>query len=126
VKVRHLVASALTAAVAISMTGCGDSGSSKASTEAQDLTVWLMTGTVPDPVLAEINKEWESAHKGAKVKVEIQQWEGIGPKITTALGSNNPPGVVEIGNTLTPGFADSKGLKDLTDKKSDLGGDDWN
>jgi len=125
VKVRHLVASALAAAVAISMTSCSDSSSEK-SGEAKDLTVWLMTGTVPDPVLKDINKEWEDAHKGAKVKVEIQQWDGIGPKTTTALGSNNPPDVVEIGNTLTAGFGDSKALKDLTDKKGDLGGDDWN
>ncbi len=124
-KVRHLVASALTVAVAIALTGCGDSKSEE-SAEAKDLTVWLMTGTVPDPVLKQINTDWESAHKGAKVKVEIQGWEGIGPKITTALGSNTPPDVVEIGNTLTAGFADSKGLKDLTDKKGDLGGDDWN
>jgi N,N'-diacetylchitobiose transport system substrate-binding protein len=125
VKVRHLVASALTAAVAIAMTGCSDSSSNE-SGEAKDLTVWLMTGTVPDPVLKEINKEWEGAHKGAKVKVEIQQWDGIGPKTTTALGSNNPPDVIEIGNTLTAGFGDSKALADLTDKKGDLGGDDWN
>jgi N,N'-diacetylchitobiose transport system substrate-binding protein len=33
---------------------------------------------------------------------------------------------VEIGNTLTAGFAAEGGLKELTDKKGDLGGDDWN
>jgi N,N'-diacetylchitobiose transport system substrate-binding protein len=125
VKVRHLIASALTAAVAITLTGCGDDSSGD-SGKPKDLTVWLMTGTVPDPVLAEINKEWEDAHKGAKVKVEIQQWDGIGPKTTTALAGNDAPDVLEIGNTLTAGFADSGALADLTDKKGDLGGDDWN
>lgn len=124
-KVRHLVASALTAALAIALTGCGDDAAEKNS-EPKDLTVWLMTGTVPDDILKEINTEWEAAHKGAKVKVEIQQWDGIGPKTTTALAGNSAPDVLEIGNTLTAGFADSGALEDLTDKKSDLGGDDWN
>jgi N,N'-diacetylchitobiose transport system substrate-binding protein len=124
VKVRHLVATALTAALAISVTGCSEDSSK--SGEAKTLTVWLMTGSVPDPVLKDLNKEFEDSHKGTTVKVEIQQWDNIGPKTTTALGSNNPPAVLEIGNTLTAGFAASKGLKDLTDKKSDLGGSDWN
>jgi N,N'-diacetylchitobiose transport system substrate-binding protein len=124
VKVRHLVASALTAALAIALTGCSDSSSE--SGEGKTLTVWLMKGSAPEPVIDAVNKEFEDSNDGAKVKIELQEWADIGPKTTTALGSNTPPDVLEIGNSLTAGFADSKGLKDLTDKKSDLQGDDWN
>jgi N,N'-diacetylchitobiose transport system substrate-binding protein len=125
VKVRHLVASAMVAAMAIAATGCQKDSSQQAD-EPKELVVWLMKGSAPPPVIDAVNKEFEEAHKGTKVKIELQEWPDIGTKTTAALADNTPPDVLEIGNTLTAGFADAGGLKDLTNKKSDLGGGDWN
>jgi N,N'-diacetylchitobiose transport system substrate-binding protein len=127
VKVRHLAAAALTAALAISVTACQkDSGSSSGGGgEPKTLTVWLMKGSAPDTVINAVNKEFEDTHKGTKVKIELQEWADITTKTTTALASNTPPDVLEVGNSLTSGFAAASGLKDLTDKKADLGGGDW-
>ena len=125
-KVRHLVGPALAAALAITMAGCGSSSSDSSSGGGKTLTVWLMKGSAPDSVVNALNQDFENTHKGTKVKVELQEWADIQTKTTAALGANTPPDVLEIGNTYTPGFAATKGLKDLTDKKSDLSGDDWN
>ena len=122
-KVRHLVASAMVAAMAIAASGCSKDGSDQAS-EPKELKVWLMKGSAPVPVIDAVNKEFEESHKGVKVKIELQEWANIGTKTTTALAGNEPPDVLEIGNSLTAGFAD--GLKDLTENKADLGGGDWN
>jgi N,N'-diacetylchitobiose transport system substrate-binding protein len=127
VKVRHLAAAALTAALAIAVTGCqkdstGDKGS---GSEPSTLTVWLMKGSAPDDLINAVNKDFESTHKGVKVKIELQEWADITTKTTTALAGNTAPDVLEIGNSLTAGFAAPGGLKDLTDKKADLGGNDW-
>ena len=84
-----------------------------------------MNGSAPDAVIKAVNADFTAAHPGTTVKVEIQQWDGIQEKTTTALAGNNPPDVLEIGNTLVSKFAESGGLADLTDKKSDLGGDSW-
>jgi N,N'-diacetylchitobiose transport system substrate-binding protein len=127
VKVRHLAAAALTAALAIAVTGCqkdstGDKGS---GSEPSTLTVWLMKGSAPDDLINSVNTDFESTHKGVKVKVELQEWADITTKTTTALASNTPPDVIEVGNSLTSGFAAAGGLKDLTASKDALGGGDW-
>jgi N,N'-diacetylchitobiose transport system substrate-binding protein len=125
---------AVVAGVAVAMfaAACGsDSGDSTDtaaagnSSQAKDITVWLMNGSAPDSVVKAVNDQFTAAHPGVKVNVQIQQWDGIGPKTTTALAGNNPPDVLEIGSTLVSKFADAGGLRDLTDKKADLGGDGW-
>ena len=80
------------------------------------LTVWAMTGDLSDDTLAAINKKFET-DTGAKVKVETQQWQDIATKITTALATDTPPDVIDIGNTQVSTFAASGGLADLTDYK---------
>ena len=125
---------AVVAGVAVAMfaaacgSGSGDSTDNAAAgsgSQAKDITVWLMNGSAPDSVIKAVNDQFTQAHPGSKVTVQIQQWDGIGPKTTTALAGNNPPDVLEIGSTLVSKFADAGGLQDLTDKKGDLGGDSW-
>jgi N,N'-diacetylchitobiose transport system substrate-binding protein len=119
-------------AVALFAAACGSgNGDSSASAsggnnaQAKDITVWLMNGSAPDSVIKAVNAQFNQTHPGTKVNVQIQQWDGIGPKTTTALAGNNPPDVLEIGSTLVSKFADAGGLQDLSDKKADLGGDSW-
>lgn len=119
------VAVALFAAAA----GCGGSDdpdtASGGDTQAADITVWLMNGSAPESVIAAVNKDFNAKYPDTKVNVEIQQWDGIQEKTTTALAGNNPPDVLEIGSTLVSKFAESGGLADLSDKKGELGGDTW-
>jgi N,N'-diacetylchitobiose transport system substrate-binding protein len=119
------VAVALFAAAA----GCGSSDEPEAAAggdaPAADITVWLMNGSAPESVITAVNKDFNAKYPDTKVNVEIQQWDGIQEKTTTALAGNNPPDVLEIGSTLVSKFAESGGLRDLTDKKGELGGDTW-
>jgi N,N'-diacetylchitobiose transport system substrate-binding protein len=129
VKHRHLIAAGIAAAL-LGVSACGNSDNSSAgnnqpASQPKEITVWLMNGSAPDSVVQAVNKEFTSKHPGTSVKIEIQQWDGIQEKTTTALAGNNPPDVLEIGSTLVSKFADSGGLEDLTGKKSDLGGDTW-
>jgi N,N'-diacetylchitobiose transport system substrate-binding protein len=130
---RKLRAAAVVGAtVALFAAACGGgdssesaSGSTDNSTQAKDITVWLMNGSAPDAVIQRVNAQFNQAHPTTKVTIQIQQWDGIQEKTTTALASNNPPDVLEIGSTLVSKFADSGGLEDLTGKKADLGSDSW-
>lgn len=117
-------------AVALFAAGCGgddpaDAAAGGGDTQAKDITVWLMNGSAPESVIEAVNKDFAAKYPDTKVNVEIQQWDGIQEKTTTALAGNNPPDVLEIGSTLVSKFAESGGLKDLTGKKGELGGDTW-
>ena len=130
---RNLRTAALAGVAAVLVTagaaGCGDDSPGPAAagpeTQPKDITVWLMNGSAPDSVIKAVNADFAAKYPNTKVNVEIQQWDGIQEKTTTALAGNNPPDVLEIGNTLVSKFAESGGLRDLTDKKADLGGDAW-
>ena len=120
------------ATVALFAAACGSGGNSPESasgdsgnTQAKDITVWLMNGSAPDAVIKRVNAQFNQAHPNTQVKIQIQQWDGIQEKTTTALAGNNPPDVLEIGSTLVSKFADSGGLEDLSSKEADLGGDTW-
>jgi N,N'-diacetylchitobiose transport system substrate-binding protein len=133
VRQRHLTARVMVAALAaalLALAGCGGGSEEAASTDKPaeqpaELTVWLMNGSQPDTVVKSVNAEFAKTYPNTKVKVELQQWDGIQEKTTAALAGNSPPDVLEIGNTLTAKFAASGGLLDLTDKKTDLGGGSW-
>jgi N,N'-diacetylchitobiose transport system substrate-binding protein len=128
VKHRHLIAAGIAAAL-LGVSACGSdntpAGNQAAPQQPKEITIWLMNGSAPDSVVQAVNKEFTTAHPGTTPKIEIQQWDGIQEKTTTALAGNNPPDVLEIGSTLVSKFADSGGLADLTGKKSDLGGESW-
>lgn len=131
---RWLKLAAGAAAVTLATAGCAGSGgtdtaASSSGAPAQitgDVTVWLMTGSAPASLTDALNKEFEAAHPGVKVKYEVQQWDGIQQKLTTALASGAPPDVIEIGNTQTAAFASQDGtLTDLTADKDSFNGGQW-
>jgi len=95
-------------------------GTIPAASASTSLTVWLMTGEITPSVYNAVNSVFEHEHPGVSVNVEIQQWSGIGTKITTALASSSPPDVLEIGNTDVPEFAATGGLVNLTPLTSKL------
>nr|WP_202558426.1 extracellular solute-binding protein [Streptomyces sp. SID5789] len=113
----------------VSIAACGgDSGDDgkKAGADGyagETLTVWVMDGSSPDQWQKDVAAAFEKKTK-AKVKFEVQTWNGIQQKLTTALSEENPPDVFEIGNTQTPAYAKTGGLADLADLKSSIG-TDW-
>nr|WP_282548245.1 extracellular solute-binding protein [Streptomyces rochei] len=126
---RKLMAAIGIAGMMVSVAACGgdsDDGGKKAGADGyagETLTVWVMDGSSPDQWQKDVAAEFESKTK-AKVKFEVQTWNGIQQKLTTALSEENPPDVFEIGNTQTPAYAKTGGLADLADLKSTLG-QDW-
>jgi N,N'-diacetylchitobiose transport system substrate-binding protein len=118
---RKLLAAVAVAAMALSVAACGSSGGDNSKT----LTVWLMSGSNPPGWTKDITAAFEKQYPGTKLDIQVQQWNGIQQKLTTALSESNPPDVMEIGNTQTPYYAATGGLMDLTADKSGLGGDDW-
>jgi N,N'-diacetylchitobiose transport system substrate-binding protein len=82
-----------------------------------------MDGSTPPNWTKDLTAAFEK-QTGATLKFETQQWNGIQQKITTALSEENPPDVIEVGNTQTPAYAATGGLADLSDLKSEIG-TDW-
>jgi N,N'-diacetylchitobiose transport system substrate-binding protein len=123
---RKLIAAIGVAGMMIGLAACGsddDGGDKKASAgsyEGQTLTVWTMSGSNPPGWTKTVTDEFEKKTK-AKLKIEVQDWNGIQQKITTALSETNPPDVLEIGNTQTPAYAKTGGLAELDDLKKEIG-----
>lgn len=126
---RKLIAAIGVAALAVGAAACGSDDSGNGSDGGDgggggSITVWLMQGSAPDAWLDELNAAFEEEH-GVEVNVEIQQWTGIQETITTGLSEDGTVDVLELGNTQTPGFANTGGLANLTEIREDLGYDDW-
>nr|WP_236569353.1 extracellular solute-binding protein [Streptomyces microflavus] len=84
-----------------------------------------MRDSVSDTFQKEFTADFEKRHPKIDVKIQIQEWDGIGQKITAALASNDAPDVIEAGNTQVAQFAESGGLLDLSDRTDELNGEDW-
>ncbi|MFF1678595.1 extracellular solute-binding protein [Streptomyces sp. NPDC058256] len=125
---RKLIAAIGIAGMMVSIVACGgddgDSGDKAAADgfKGETLTVWAMDGSTPPGWTKDLTAAFEK-QTGATLKFETQQWNGIQQKITTALSEENPPDVLEVGNTQTPAYAATGGLADLSDLKSEIGAD---
>ena len=112
-------------ALAFAATACGSSAAPAAaggvSTKGagSTLTVWYMDGDLSTQDQNAIDAAFTAA-TGAKVDVQIQEWDNINTKLSTALAQNDPPDVVEIGNTDVPLFAATGALADLTADQAQL------
>lgn len=117
---RGVIAATAAAGMLVGVAACGTEGGKSSGADDKTLTVWAMDGSTPKRWQADVEKAFKKK-TGATVKFEIQQWNGIQPKITTALSEENPPDVIEIGNTQTPSYARTEGLADLGDLKKEIG-----
>ncbi|MFD7291706.1 extracellular solute-binding protein [Streptomyces sp. NPDC059897] len=95
------------------------------------VTVWLMRGSASEDFLKRFTQDFEARHDGITLDIRIQDWTGIGPKVTKALdarhdGESGAPDVIEVGNTQVPGYVEQDGLLDLSlEAARDLGMHDW-
>lgn len=115
-----LVVAAVLSACSTSSDSAGDRGDGRTTVD-----VWLMRDSVSAAFQKEFVRGFEAEHPKIRAEVQIQEWDGIGQKITAALASNDAPDVIEVGNTQVAQFASSGGLLDLSDSKGELKGEDW-
>jgi N,N'-diacetylchitobiose transport system substrate-binding protein len=107
------------AAAGLTLTACSSSGDTATDIESPSadatgtLKVWLMDGSQPQTVVDAVNAQFAETYPNVEVQVELQQWGGIQDKLTTSLGTDSTPDVVEIGNSLTAKFADAGLLTEL-------------
>jgi N,N'-diacetylchitobiose transport system substrate-binding protein len=109
-------------ALAFGAAACGGSSSpaaAPAATKGGTLTVWYMDGDLSSQDQTAIDTAFTQA-TGAKVNLQVQEWSNINTKLSTALAQNDPPDIVEIGNTDVPLFAATGALADLSQDASSL------
>jgi len=106
----------IAAAALVALTAAGCSSPEPADDGPVTLNVWLMKDSAPDAVVSAINAEFQAAHPNVTVKAQILDWDGRDVKWKTALASDNPPDVLEMGNTDVLAYSASGGLADLTGK----------
>jgi N,N'-diacetylchitobiose transport system substrate-binding protein len=118
---RYVVAAALAVAVAAGAptAGARTDGDAASST----LTVWLMTdaqGGAWADVVSAANRQFESAHAGVKVDVQIQTWGDHLTKLDAALAGGRAPDVVELGNTETTKYMAAGALANITANRGSI------
>jgi len=124
----RLVAASAALVLVTALAACDsgdDPSADPSSAEPAALTVWFMKDSFTDDLVADFKKSFETDHPGTTLDIQIQEWDGIGQKVTSALASNDAPDVIEVGNTQVAEYAASGGVVDLTDKVDDLQGSDW-
>jgi N,N'-diacetylchitobiose transport system substrate-binding protein len=112
---------AVTAAVALALTGCGgDAGSGEGGDRT--LTVWIMEGTNPDvqPFFAELSAAFQQ-RTGATLDVQFMQWGGAHDRFVTAIAGNTTPDVAELGTTWVGEFGASGALVDIAPRMQESG-----
>ncbi|MGW2863755.1 extracellular solute-binding protein [Streptomyces sp. NPDC001205] len=122
--IRRTLACSVALASVCALSGCGAlPGFGEDTTK---VTVWLMKDSASDDFVQRFKQGFEQEHKGVALDVRIQEWTGIGQKITAALKSGDAPDVIEVGNTQVPQYAASGGLLDMTlESLRDWGSGDW-
>ncbi|MFD4276633.1 extracellular solute-binding protein [Streptomyces cyaneofuscatus] len=121
----RLLAGGSVLVLAAALSACSSPSDSASGDGRTTVDVWLMRDSVSDAFQKEFTADFEKRHPKIDVKIQIQEWDGIGQKITAALASNDAPDVIEAGNTQVAQFAESGGLLDLSDRKDELNGADW-
>jgi N,N'-diacetylchitobiose transport system substrate-binding protein len=117
---------AVSVALLLAVAACG--GQPKAAAENagdQTITLWLNGTDTPQELRDYLVQTFADQNDGAKLVIEEQDWNGLVPRLQTALASEDQtPDLVEIGNTQSPTFTYAGAFADITDMVGDLGGDD--
>ncbi|MFJ9327592.1 extracellular solute-binding protein [Streptomyces sp. NPDC101230] len=121
----RLLAGGSVLVLAAALSSCSSPSGSASGDGRTRVDVWLMRDSVSDSFQKEFTADFAKRHPEIDVKIQIQEWDGIGQKITAALASNDAPDVIEAGNTQVAQYAESGGLLDLSDRKDELNGADW-
>ena len=119
-----LVALGLAGVLALSACSGGNNNPASSSQAPAQIRVWLVGPDTPQTARDYLKTTFEAQNPGSTLVIEEQSWTGLVDKYTTALSGSDAPDVVEIGNTQAPAFTSAGAFLDLTDKYTELGGDD--
>ena len=119
------------AAMAVSLLGVAACGGGSGETEEvaetgpAEIRLWLNGTDTPQALRDYLVETFEERNEGSTLVIEEQDWNGLVPRLQTALASEDQtPDLVEIGNTQSPTFTHAGAFTDITDMVGDLGGDD--
>ncbi|WP_030219871.1 extracellular solute-binding protein [Streptomyces bikiniensis] len=113
----------LAAATALALPGCGMLPGGEGT---KTVNIWLMRDSASEDFVERFKKAYEEEHDGVELRFTIQEWTGIGKKVTEAIVGPGGPDVIEVGNTQVAQYADTDKLYDLTlESVRDLGSEDW-
>jgi N,N'-diacetylchitobiose transport system substrate-binding protein len=129
---RRLAAVAACAAATLTLAACGSGTTAETpenddagTAEAADITLWLNGTDTPQDLRDYLVETFEAENPGSTLEIEEQDWNGLVPRLQTALASEDQtPDVVEVGNTQSPTFTYAGAFADITDMYDELGGDD--
>ncbi|MEU7569586.1 extracellular solute-binding protein [Streptomyces fradiae] len=121
---KRLLACPTALLTSLALAGCGllpgEDGTSRT------VTVWLMKGSASDEFLKRFTAAYERDNPGVRLDIVLQEWTGIGKKVTAALAGDDAPDVIEVGNTQVAQYAETDLLYDLTlESVRDLGREEW-
>jgi N,N'-diacetylchitobiose transport system substrate-binding protein len=117
------------AAGLLAVSACGSSdgggdGNTNAEPESGDLRLWLNGTDTPQELRDYLIETFEDENPGSTLTIEEQDWNGLVPRLQTALASEEQtPDLVEIGNTQSATFTNAGAFSDITDLYDELGGD---
>ena len=116
----------------LTVTACGGAeagdeagGTSNAAAEPAEIRLWLNGTDTPQELRDYLIETFEERNEGSTLVIEEQDWNGLVPRLQTALASEDQtPDLVEIGNTQSPTFTYAGAFTDISDMYDELGGDD--
>lgn len=116
----------------LALTACSEGGSGDGGAKADSggrpapatIRLWLNGTDTPQELRDYLTTTFAAKHPGSKLVIEQQDWNGLVPRLQTALTSESQtPDVVEIGNTQSATFTYAGAFSDISDMYSELGGD---
>lgn len=112
-------------ALAACSSGAGDDAETDASPEGgAEIRLWLNGTDTSDELREYLVATFAEENPGSTLVIEEQDWNGLVPRLQTALTSaDQTPDVVEIGNTQTPTFAYAGAFSDVSDLYEEVGGE---
>jgi N,N'-diacetylchitobiose transport system substrate-binding protein len=120
-----IMAAGLLAVAACSGSGDGGGSGGGGGGGSAEIRLWLNGTDTPQKLRDYLVTTFESRNKGSKLVIEEQDWNGLVPRLQTALASEDQtPDLVEIGNTQSPTFTYAGAFADISDMKDELGGGD--
>jgi N,N'-diacetylchitobiose transport system substrate-binding protein len=131
-RVRTSGLAALSVGLLLAVAACGSEPEAAADSSGngggggdQEITLWLNGTDTPQELRDYLVETFAAENDGATLVIEEQDWNGLVPRLQTALASEDQtPDLVEIGNTQSPTFTYAGAFADISDMVSDLGGDD--
>ena len=116
-------------AATLALTACSNGGgtpepSDTGTPEPATIKLWLNGGDTSDELRQYLVDTFASENPGSKLVIEQQDWNGLVPRLQTALASEDQtPDLVEIGNTQSPTFTYAGAFADISDMYDELGGE---